>query len=98
MPGSLHPISVVGSAPGSFAKSAVQYFEKYKIPYQKGKEMLAKIAVKNHANGALHPKAHFRRAITLETALNAPIIAWPLGLFRLLPGDRWGQCRHHHQR
>ncbi len=85
MPGGLHPITVVGSAPGSFAKSAVQYFEKYKIPFDKGKEMLARIAVKNHANGALHPKAHFKRAITLETALKAPIIAWPLGLFDCCP-------------
>jgi acetyl-CoA C-acetyltransferase len=92
MPGGLHPITVVGSAPGSFAKSAVQYFEKYKIPFQKGKEMLAKIAVKNHANGALHPKAHFKRAITLETAMNAPIIAWPLGLFDCCPVTDGGAC------
>jgi acetyl-CoA C-acetyltransferase len=92
MPGSLHPITVVGSAPASFAKSAVQYFEKYKIPFDKGKEVLAKIAVKNHANGALHPKAHFRRAITLETALKAPIIAWPLGLFDCCPVTDGAAC------
>jgi len=42
---------------------------------------LAMIEVKNHHNGALHPKAHFQQEITLETVLNAPIIAWPLGLF-----------------
>ncbi len=92
MPGSLHPITVVGSAPASFAKSAVQYFEKYKIPFDKGKEVLAKIAVKNHANGALSPKAHFRRAITLETALKAPIIAWPLGLFDCCPVTDGAAC------
>jgi acetyl-CoA C-acetyltransferase len=81
MPGGMHPITVVGSAPSSFSKSAIRYFEQYKIPYDKGKEILSKIAVKNHANGALHPKAQFRRPITLEQAINAPIIAWPLGLF-----------------
>jgi len=43
--------------------------------------MLAKIAVKNHYNGALCPKAHFQRKITVEQAVNAPMIAWPLGLF-----------------
>ncbi|HDM75370.1 MAG TPA: acetyl-CoA acetyltransferase, partial [Deltaproteobacteria bacterium] len=32
-------------------------------------------------NGSLCPKAHFHNKITLEKALNAPIIAWPLGLF-----------------
>ena len=92
MPGSMHPISVVGSAPASFAKSAVQYFEKYKIPFDKGREILSRIAVKNHANGALHPKAHFRRAITLETALNAPMIAWPLGLFDCCPVTDGASC------
>ena len=39
------------------------------------------MAVKNHKNGVAHPKAHFRRAITMEDALNAPMIAWPLGRF-----------------
>lgn len=85
MPGGMHPITVVGSAPSSFSKSAIRYFEQYKIPYDKGKEILSKIAVKNHANGALHPKAQFRRPITLEQAVNAPIIAWPLGLFDCCP-------------
>ena len=39
------------------------------------------IAVKNHHNGSLNSRAHFQREITIEQALNAPIIAWPLGLF-----------------
>jgi len=85
MPGSMHPISTVGSAPASFAKSAVRYFEKYGLSREEGKRIIAQIAVKNHYNGSLHPKAHFRRPITLETALNAPIIAWPLGLFDCCP-------------
>ncbi len=67
--------------PGLYAVAAVKYFHKYGISPQDGKEMLAKIAVKSHYNGSLHPKAHFRRAITLEQAMNAPIMAWPLGLF-----------------
>src|SRR5215813_6411954 len=33
------------------------------------KEHLAAVAVKNHANGALNPDAHMRKAITLEQAL-----------------------------
>lgn len=37
--------------------------------------------VKNHYNGTLCPKAHLRRAITIEQAINAPMVAWPLGLF-----------------
>jgi len=69
------------SAPGEYALAATRYFHTYGID----KETLAKIAVKNHRNGCLHPKAHFRREITLEQALSAPIIAWPLGLFDCCP-------------
>jgi acetyl-CoA C-acetyltransferase len=45
------------------------------------KEDLGNVAVKNHKNGASHPKAHFRRPITLADAVNAPMISWPLGRF-----------------
>jgi acetyl-CoA C-acetyltransferase len=78
----VRPVFGVGrTAPGSFALIASRYFEKYGI----GKETLAKIAVKNHKNGALNPKAHFQREITVDQALKAPIIAWPLGLFDCCP-------------
>ena len=69
------------TAPGRWALPATRYFAHYGLTPEEGKRCLAKIAVKNHHNGAMHPKAHFQRAITLEQALNAPIIAWPLGLF-----------------
>ncbi len=69
------------TAPGSFGLIAKRYFETYGLSNEEGKETLAKIAVKNHDNGSLCPKAHFHNKITLEKALNAPIIAWPLGLF-----------------
>ena len=67
--------------PVQFALAAVRYFYHYGLSYEEGKRTLAKIAVKNHHNGTLSPKAHFRREITLEQAMNAPMIAWPLGLF-----------------
>lgn len=68
------------TAPGSFALGATRYFEKYGLSYEQGRETLAKIAVKNHSNGMLAPKAHFHREITVEDCLKAPIIATPLGL------------------
>lgn len=74
-----------GGPAGEFAFRATRYFYRYGISYEKGKEILAKIAVKNHYNGSLNPKAHLRREITLEQAINAPIIAWPLGLFDCCP-------------
>ncbi len=69
------------TGPGTFALMATGYFAKYGLSPDVGRRILAMIAVKNHHNGTLHPKAHFQREITLEQALNAPIIAWPLGLF-----------------
>jgi len=45
------------------------------------RENLAAVAVKNHENGALNPDAHMRKVITLEQALNARMIAEPLGLY-----------------
>ncbi len=69
------------SAPGAFAQMATRYFAKYEIPPDKGKEILARISVKSHEAGALNPKAHLRRRITVEEAVKAPIVAWPLGLY-----------------
>ncbi len=64
-----------------FAMMATGYFAKYGLTHEEGKKLLANIAVKNHYNGSLSPKAHFQREITLEQAINAPMIAYPLGLF-----------------
>jgi acetyl-CoA C-acetyltransferase len=69
------------TAPGTFAMMATKYFDKYGLSLEEGKKIIGMIEVKNHYNGSLHPKAHFQREITLEQVLNAPIIAWPLGLF-----------------
>jgi acetyl-CoA C-acetyltransferase len=69
------------TAPGSFGMLATRYFYTYGLSPEEGKRTIGKIAVKNHYNGSLCPKAHFHNRITLEQVLNAPIIAWPLGLF-----------------
>jgi acetyl-CoA C-acetyltransferase len=67
--------------PTQFALAATRYAHHYGLTYEELKTTIAKIAVKNHHNGTLHPKAHFRREITIEQAVNAPMIAWPLGLY-----------------
>jgi acetyl-CoA C-acetyltransferase len=64
-----------------FAMMANGYFAKYGLTYEEGKRLLGQIAVKNHHNGSLNPKAHFQREITLEQAINAPMVAYPLGLY-----------------
>jgi len=69
------------SAPASFAYLASRYFHDYGIDPGEGKKLLAQIAVKNHYNGSLTPKAHYRQEITMEQVVNAPIVSWPLGIF-----------------
>ena len=69
------------TAPGMFAMMATRYFARYNLSPEEGKKTLAKISVKSHHNGAMNPRAHLRREITVEDVLNAPIVAWPLGLF-----------------
>ncbi len=69
------------TSPGHFAMMATSYFNKYGLTPEEGREMLAKIMVKNHHNGTMSPKAHFRREITVDQVLKAPMISWPLGLF-----------------
>lgn len=69
------------TAPGAFAMMATRYFARYGLEPEEGRKVLARISVKSHRNGALNPKAHLRREITVEQALAAPMVAWPLGLF-----------------
>ena len=69
------------TAPGAFAMMANAYFEKYGIDPKEGKKLLAMISAKSHKNGAKNPKAHLRREATVEQIMNAPMIAYPLGLF-----------------
>lgn len=73
------------TAPTYFSFIANRYFHTYGIDDDEGKELLARIAVKNHHNGTMSPKAHFQKAVSLEQVLKAPIIAWPLGLFDCCP-------------
>jgi len=82
MPGRFEPVyGAFGTAPGRYAMAATAYFAKYGLSPEEGKRMLAEISVKSHHYGVSNPKAHLRREITAEQATNAPIIAWPLGLF-----------------
>lgn len=48
-------------------------------------EELGSVAVKNHANAALNPHAHFQKAITMDTYLASPVIASPLRLYDCCP-------------
>jgi len=81
-PGTLLPMwGASGSAPGNFAQLASAYRAKHGVSKEDLKRAIAHVSVKSHANGAKNPKAHLRKPITEDMALNAPMIAEPLGLF-----------------
>jgi len=68
------------TAPASFSLLAPAYFEKYGLEAQQGKEVLARIAWKNHKNGARNPKAQFQAEVPMEQILRSPMVADPLGI------------------
>ncbi|MET0138083.1 MAG: acetyl-CoA acetyltransferase, partial [Sphingobium sp.] len=74
-------IGITGSAPGNFAQLASAYRNVHGVDKDVLKRAIAHVSVKSHANGAKNPKAHLQKAIDMDTVLNAPMIAEPLGLF-----------------
>jgi acetyl-CoA C-acetyltransferase len=69
------------SAPGSFAQLAGAYVAKHGCNASDLKQAMAHVSVKSHDNGARNPKAHLQNKITVDTVMNAPMVAAPLGLF-----------------
>ncbi|MBO8180043.1 MAG: thiolase domain-containing protein [Archaeoglobus sp.] len=67
---------VGGNLPALYAIIARLHMETFGTT----EEDLALVSVKNHRNGALNPKAQFRREIRVEDILNSPYVAEPLKL------------------
>jgi acetyl-CoA C-acetyltransferase len=63
--------------PGLFALMATAHMNEFGTT----EEQMAKVAVKNHKHGALNPKAHMQKEITLEEAMKSRAVAWPLKLY-----------------
>jgi acetyl-CoA C-acetyltransferase len=60
---------------------ATAYAAKHNLPESDLRRAMAHVSVKSHSNAVLNPKAHLRRAISIDQVLAAPTIAHPLGLF-----------------
>lgn len=63
--------------PGLFALMATRHMHEYGTTEQQ----LALVAVKNHKNGALNPKAHMQKEISLDEAMKSRVVSWPLKLY-----------------
>lgn len=69
------------SFPGLFASMARAYLNEFKAT----EEDFALVAVKNHDNGFLNPKAHLRKKITVDDVMKSPVVASPLKLYDCCP-------------
>jgi acetyl-CoA C-acetyltransferase len=69
------------TAPASFSLLAPAYAKKYGVDDAELKEVLTRIAWKNHRNGALNSRAQYRKEVAKETIACSPLVAGPLGIF-----------------
>ncbi|MCX5044260.1 thiolase family protein [Aldersonia sp. NBC_00410] len=74
-----YPLGVV--APAGFALHVRRYLHESPAT----REHLAMVAVKNHRHGLHNPKARLRFEITLEQALEAPMVVSPFGVYDCAP-------------
>lgn len=71
--------SVETTAPAAFSYLAPAYEQAYDVDPTMMRKTLSHIAVKNHANGALNPRAQFRTPVTAEAVSRSPLVAGSLG-------------------
>jgi len=69
------------TAPATFSLLAPAYCKKYGVDEAQLKEVLTRIAWKNHKNGALNPRAQFRKEVPKDQIACSPLVAGPLGIF-----------------
>jgi acetyl-CoA C-acetyltransferase len=69
------------TAPAMFSLLAPAYAKKYGVDEAELKDVMARIAWKNHYNGARNPRAQFRKEVSKEAICASPLVAGPLGIF-----------------
>jgi acetyl-CoA C-acetyltransferase len=69
------------TAPAMFSLLAPAYAKKYGVDEGTLKDVISRIAWKNHVNGAKNPKAQFKKEVPIETIKASPKIAGMFGVF-----------------
>ena len=69
------------TAPAMFSLLAPAYVKKYGVSEEQLKEVMTRIAWKNHRNGSLNERAQFRAEVPMEKIASSPIVAGSLGIF-----------------
>lgn len=78
--------------PGNFSQLALAYGARHNISPGDLKRAMGHTSMKSHANAVKNKNAHLRKAITVEQAVNAPMVADPLGLFDCCPVSDGAAC------
>jgi acetyl-CoA C-acetyltransferase len=69
------------TAAAMFSMVAPAYANKYGVPLDDMKAALARVASKNHRNGARNPRAQFRKEYSVEQLCGMPLVAGRLSVF-----------------
>lgn len=69
------------TAAAMFSMVAPAYARRYGVSDQEMRTVLARIAAKNHANGARNPRAQFRKEMPVERLCSMPAVAGGLSVF-----------------
>jgi acetyl-CoA C-acetyltransferase len=69
------------TAAAMYSMVAPAYASKYGVPPEDFKKAMARVAAKNHRNGARNPRAQFRREYTVEQLCAMPAVAGDLSVF-----------------
>ena len=69
------------TAPAMFSLLAPAYANKYGVDPDEMKDVITRIAWKNHFNGARNPRAQFRKEVSKEAICASPLVAGQLGIF-----------------
>ena len=77
----LHEVRAGVTFPGAYALMARAYLDEF----GGGREDLAHVAVKNHANAVENEFAQFQQEIEIADVLEAPMVSEPLGLYDACP-------------
>ena len=63
--------------PASFSLLVPAYAEKYGVSYADMREAMVHVSHKNHYNGAMNPKALYRKEMTLDQIRKSPMVCEP---------------------
>ena len=63
--------------PGGFSLFIPAYCVKYGVSFENMRSAMTSVAYKNHANGALNPKAMYRKVIPVEKIKASPMVCEP---------------------